>query len=256
MTLPKCLAQITIDSTNDVLGYGLGGAQTADIADGTYDSILEVLAELEDKLQAVDATFAVTVSANGFVVITCNTAFTASWAATDDALETLLGFAGTESVAGSGPYTLTATLRHRAAFYPPVGGNWPSDKRKKSVREQETDDGDMIQYASSSVHRYREILFSLLTYAQCENGGTDSDGAGGSISWTGVTLLDFWEYVAGKKFRFYEDRSNGTVASPGTEGTDYVTCRMLYREPWEPKQPDQCNFALFDVELEWKIVGS
>lgn len=258
MTLPKMLAPVVIDSSNQTFGFDLGGAQTVDITAGTYDSILEVCAELETQLQTVSATFAVLVSSAGIVTINCDAAWTESWGTTDDALEALLGYdSSADYVAGSTPYALEASDRHDAAFYPPHNASWPADRRKRYAREQDTDDGGMVQYVSSSEHRWRRLMFSLLTYAQIEAGGSDGDGAGGSVDWTDRTLYDFWTYCAdgGHMFRFYEDRADGTVAAPGTEGTDYVAMRFLFKRDWEPTQIDVGNFALFDIELETKIVS-
>jgi hypothetical protein len=260
MTLPKMLATVTIDSTNQTFGFDQGGAQTVDITAGEYDSILEVLAELETQLQTVDATFAVTVSSAGFVTITCQTAWTENWATTDDALETLLGLdSSSDGVADlNGIYMLAASLRHQAAFYPPVGAAWSCDRRRRQAREQDTADGGMIQYVSSSEHRWRQVSMDLMTYESVEAGGSAADGAGGTIDWTDITIYNFWTYCAdgGREFRFYPDRANGTVASPGTEGTEYDTCRFQYRRDWEPAQRDMANFALIDVVFDLKIVGS
>lgn len=260
MTLPKMLATVTIDSTNQTFGFDQGGAQTVDITVGEYDSILEVCAELETQLQTVDGSFGVTISSGGIVTIACTTAWTESWGTTDDALETLLGFdSSSDGVANfNGVYMLIGSLRHRAAYYSPVGAAWSCDRRRRQAREQDTADGGMVQYVSSSEHVWRQVSLELLTREQLESGGTDSDGAGGSVDWTDVTLLSFWRYCAdgARSFRFYPDRADGTVASPGTEGTEYDTCRFQFRRDWEPAQREMANFALLDTSFELRIVGS
>jgi hypothetical protein len=254
-TLPKLLASVTIDTSNQTFAFGLGGAQTVDITAATYDTILEVLANLEDALQAVDATFSVTCSSGGIVVISCDNSWTITWASTDDDLESLLGFEGTESVAGSGPYTLTASNRHLRGFYSPVGGQWPSDRRTIKSREQETDAGGLYQLASSTVHRYRDVTFALLSEKQLVTGGTDSDGAGGSVKWTSRTLYDFWTYTRDRPFRFYEDATDGTVASPGTEVNTYDTCRR-FNDDWAPDMPDPGDYSFFNVTMKLKVTGA
>lgn len=256
MTLPKLLPSLTVSTSNDTFAFTQGAAHTAVITSGEYGSILEVLADLEDKLEVTDADFSVSISADGFVTIShLDTVWSVTWALTDNALEKMLGFVGTESVTGAGPYVLTATRRPQYAWYSPTGGQWPADRRRIDAREQDTDAGDLCQYASSAEHVYRSVTFSLLSQAQMESGGSDSDGDSGTVNWTDSTLLDFWRYVKDQTFRFYEDRADGTVASPGTEGVEYVTCRRL-RDEWVPMQPDEGDYSFFNVTIAMKIVGS
>lgn len=256
MALPKLLAEITIDSTCDVFGYTLGGAQTAPMDADDYDTILEVGIELADKLTDDHADFSVAVSSNGIVTISnSSTAWTVNWGTTDAGLATLLGFGGTETVAGSGPYVLTATKRHRYGWYAPVGPRYGFDPRRIPRRAPELEDGDVDLYASDVTHRYRELSFSYLSEEQLTLGGTDSDGKGSSVNWDSVTFRDFWEYIRDRPFRFYDDCADGTVANVGVEGTDYVTLKRLDEE-LEARQNDRNSWAYWRVTMPTKVVGS
>lgn len=56
---------VTIDATNNKLDYDIAGAAVVTIDSGTYDHMGDVLANLETKLQAVDATFSVVIDSVG-----------------------------------------------------------------------------------------------------------------------------------------------------------------------------------------------
>lgn len=252
MANPKLLQEIVIDSTNDVFGFTLGGAQTATIAAGRYDTILEVLAELEDRLQDVDPTFTVAVSSLGIVSIACVNAWTVNWTTTDTALRLMLGYSATDAVTGSGPYTLTATNRHLYGWYAPVGVEYPGIRRRVARRYQETDDGSATAYASSATHRYVTLTFDALLEAHIEPevGGVADDGAGGTVDWTGRTLLDFWVDIASKTFRYYADAATGTVSNPGAYWELYRTDDEL-----EPEQLDPQSYTYFRVTLPCQIIS-
>ena len=258
MTLPKLLQQITIDANSTTFGfeYPISTSQTVDIDVGTYDTILEVLGNLEDKLQAVNANFSVEINllANIYGNITITRTggdWAEDWTSTDASLRVLLGFTGAETVSTS---YMTATRRHRSGFYSPCGVQWPADARDIRCREQETEGGGLAQLASTTVHRYRELTVGLLSEAQLELGGTDDDGIGGSVYWSDRTLYDFWEDTASKSFRFYPDAQDGTVASPGSENTDFVTCRR-FADRWQPQQRDPGDWSFFDVTMRLKVTG-
>lgn len=249
MPNPKLLQQIDV-SAAITFGFTQGGAQTADVAADTYDTILELLAELEDALQVVDATFTVTCSSLGVISIACTNAWVASWGTTDDDLEQMMGFAGSESVIGSGPYTLTAAKRHLFGWYSPVGCEWQGSKRTMSRRYQPTDDGDATVYGGTGVRREAELAFDTLLEAQIEpeQAGVADDGAGGSVDWTDRTFYDFWEDTNSKRFRFYHDCADGTVADPGADGDEYWLC-VRTDEDNEPSQTDPLGYTYFRVEL-------
>jgi hypothetical protein len=245
MATPKLLAQIVIPAGGYTFGYARSGAKTVVLAAGTYASILEVGAEFETKLQADSAGFSVACSSTGFISVTHSSAdWTWTAATTTDALETLVGLAGTESVTSR---VLTGTLQHRYGWYSPVGCDYPLDKYEIGVVETETDAGGLTQYASSTEHRYRELRFALVSPEAMAEGGTE-----GGKFWTNVTLLDLWKYVRDKPFRFYADCGDGTVASPGTEGTEYVTLRRMGRR-FEPEQVDPDDWAYWETTLECKV---
>ena len=256
-TLSKWLAQVTIQTGANGFGWKDASAvlTVTKITVGDYDTILEVCADLETQLQVTDANFSVAVSSEGIVSISNSAnAWTVSWGDTSTTVRDLLGFDGTEAVTGSGPYVLTATDRHLRGWYPPVGEQYPADEYRIEIRGQETEAGGYYQLASSAEHRSREVTFSLLSEAQMAVGGSDSDGAGGTVDWTDRTLLDFWRYMRDRPVRLYADRTDGTVAAPGTEGTEYVTARRK-PDPWRPEQVDPGDWSFFAVTIPLVITG-
>lgn len=252
MALPKLLPTITIPSRWTVAWERGAGTKTATLTAGTYDSILEVLAMLDTVMTAVDGAWTMAVSANGIVSITeAGGAWSFVWASMTDALEQLLGLAGTETHTAG---VITATYRHLYGWYAPVGWQGPEDVREIRAREQETDAGGMSQIASTVTHRYREATFGLLTRPQLSEGGSDSDGKGGTVTWTSRTLFYFWQYTRDRPFRWYDDCASGTVASPGSEGTEFVTCRRMGTR-FEPIQREAGDFSYFDFTLRMKVTG-
>jgi hypothetical protein len=266
MANPKLLQSITILTSNQDFAFTLAGAQAVEITLGQYDTIYEVASNFEGKLQAVNANFSVTVSALGIMVISNSpSSWGTNWAGTDDNLEDLFGYAGTESVAGAGPYTLTATKRHgqnsqAPPWYSPVGERYPSINRLKPRRVEPTDDGDASTHASGGQVKTIELSFIGVEEPALEpdKAAVSDDGSGGTIDWTGVTFGDWWLDTAEKKWRFYfrkDDQTvGGTVASPGTEGTDYYTCVHSNQELiFDPLDPD--GFTYFNVTIPVQITG-
>lgn len=254
MAAPKLLATITVPTGGWDFAGDDGAAFTATLPAGDYDSILELGDALETAINAaaVNETFTVAVSSGGIVTITATGAWTVTWASTDDDLSALLGYAESESVDGS--YILTATDRHLYAWYSPIGADYDLDDAWLPSREQETEAGGLIQYASSQEHTYRELRLALLGPECLSEGGTASDGHGASVDWTSRTLKDFWSYIATRPFRFYGDRADGTVASPGTEGTEYVTCRRM-GDRWKPSRVDPDDWAYWRITIPLKVTG-
>jgi len=114
----KFLAPITVPTGGWVFGFNEaapGGAATATVDAGTYATMLHLVFNLQTKLKVVNAAYAASVSSVGLVVVTLEAGATADWATTDDDLETVLGFDGSEAVSGS---TLTATNKHQYGWYP------------------------------------------------------------------------------------------------------------------------------------------
>lgn len=257
---PKLLSEVVIDSTNQTFAFALppGTPQTVDIDAGRYDTILEVLANLKTKLQVVEATFDVQIALSsnkvGHIVIsTSSVSWAADWANTDDALETLLGFGGTETVAS---YQLAAAKRHHHGWYSPVGVEYPSVRRRLMRAYQDTDDGDATAISSGSTHKYVDLLFDACLEGQLEpdEAGTMDNGYGHDDDWTDVTFIDFWVDVASKEFRYYPDAADGTVDVPGTRGTHYWKC-VRTDEEIELEQLDPDGYTWFAARLPVKRIG-
>lgn len=253
---PKFLQTIDIGANEDVFGYGLGGARTATLTHATYESILEVLIELQTKLRVVDATFVVAVSYLGIVSITCDNLWTSSWGTTDSNLKSLLGFAAETVQFTGGKYVLTAGKRHDYGFYSPVPVEYPARRYTKPRRVQRADNGDASIISSSTRQADVDLFFDLMLEGQIEprEATTLDDGYGGSIDWTDRTFLDWWDDVSAKKFRFYEHGNEGTVAAPGTEGAEYDTCVRL-DTTFQAEQVDSGGYTYFSVRLPLAITG-
>ncbi len=225
------------------------GTVTATLSAGRWDTIIELLVELNVECLALTGDTAIwTVNSNGFcdfevADIPCSP----NWGGCDSALLAILGFAGTETFSGD---NLTATKRHLYGWYSPVGVEYPGIRRRMTRRVQKNDAGGVFVWASSAVHKDLDLFFSPLLEAQIEPGSatTEADGKGGTVDWTDRTFYDFWEHIAGSKFRFYEDGELGTVATPGTEGTDYLVCVRTDDES-EPMQIDPDGYEWFSVDL-------
>jgi hypothetical protein len=263
MSWPKLLQSVEIGANNDRLGYTLGGAQTATMDQAAYDTIIEALINLKAKLVAVSATFNTDVDYRGIVTIANTVAWVINWATTDDGLEDLLGFSGAEAVVdvgggGAGPFVLTATSRHLYGWYSPVGVEYPGIRRRISRRVQETDAGGASIIASSTVHQYIDLLFDAcleghLDPIAAHAAGAIDDGYGGTIDWEDRDYTTWWEDVAAKEFRYYEDASMGTVAAPGTEGVAFLECVRLDQE-LVFDQVDASGYTYFSVRLPVKVV--
>jgi hypothetical protein len=162
-----------------------------------------------------------------------------------------MGFAESEAVVTS-TGVLTGTKQHKYGFYPDVGVRYPIDRRRKALRSQDTADGNVANYTDSTTHRYRRLDFSLLSLEETSEGGSD-----GSKTWTGVTLLDFWEHALDRPFRFYADRGVGTVGTPGNRGTDYDLLRFHEMDTFAPQNvADADSWAYWDISLPCKVVSS
>lgn len=259
---PKLLTQVIIDSDNQTFAFELPPStpQSVNIDTGTYDTLLEVLANLKTKLQVVEATFNVEVLLATNKVGTVNietdsVSWAADWSNTDAALKTLLGFVGTETVSS---YGLSGDKRHRSGWYSPVGVEYPAVRRRKYRAYQDLEDGDAAALSSAATHKFVDLLFDACLEGQLEpdEAGTLDNGYGYDQDWTDVTFADFWEDTADKKFRYYPDASDGIVGTPGTEGTDYWTCvRTDASEEFEPEQLDSDGYTWFAARLPIKRVG-
>lgn len=209
-TWGKFLAQIVVPAGGLDFGFTKGGAQTVTVPEGVYDSILELAANLEAELQAIDATFAVTVSSVGIVTISCGNAWAEDWATTDDALEATLGYDGTETVAA---LALVATSQHTHGWYPGVISRGQADGEGLASDTSWTPADEVgTTYAGSGAARRiapaRRAYRRTVRYG-CVRRTEAFDRARGPIC-----LADRW---ATCRLRWYPDRDLGTVAVPGTQ---------------------------------------
>jgi len=245
----KYLWSVTVDTSNNNFGFDPGGGDdTVNITMADYGTILEVCGELEDQLIAYNAEdWVVGVSSVGIVTITNNDSdWDSHWGSTDDGLEALLGFDGTEEVQTVGSsYVLTATNQHQHGYYPGClswgystsGGagntnprlwkpNWPMVRNVAGNNAQRT-----VGPATA-----RETM--MLSYGKIHNDEYDD---------TDIGLRGFWDACIASTFRFYPDREDGTVATPGTQNTDYYLCSFV-RDP-VTREASHPNYMTFQLEL-------
>lgn len=250
MTTPKLLAQITVGSGVQIVASDSGGLVTCAITATTHGSVLEVLDDVATQLTAgLSGTFTAACSAAGIVTLTSDAAWNIIWSTTTDSLSTMLGYAETESVSAQ---VLTATLQHRYGFYPHVGARYPIDPRSYALKSQDTAAGGVSNNKGTAQHRYRDIEFQLLSPESVSEGGVE-----GGTTWTNVTLRDFWEYALVLPWRFYADSSDGTVADPGAEGTEYDTLRFYKMPRFEARNDaDPDSWAYWTVTLTTKVCNS
>ena len=253
MSYPKLLQEI-VTAEDLFFAFNFSGPQNVTVPAGTYSSILELCACLEVQLQAVLDTFSVVVSTHGIVTISAKSDWTVTWAGTDDELSNLLGFRKIEIVADM---ALVGSRRHRYGWYAPGGVAYPGRQRRIARFYRPTDSGGASVFAGSGTQTTITFFFDALLEAQVEPvaAGVADDGYGSSVDWTGVTYFDWWIDTAGKKWRYYEDADDGTVAAPGTEGTEYHTCVRTDDEAM-PEQLDPDSYTYFRVSLPAQIVGS
>jgi hypothetical protein len=241
----KYLWPITIDTTNNDFGLNDGGGpDVVAITSGTYDTILEVCQDLEDELVDLNAEdWEVEVSALGIVTITNNTSdWDVDWANTDDALEAMLGFDGTETVTGAGPYVLTGSSQHLYGYYPGciswgytatggVGTVTPRIWRSiwPMVRNVAGNNAQRI-VGPANARETMNVGYGIIHRDEYEHA---------------LGLKAFGDAVIATSFRFYPDRADGTVAAKGTQNTEYwkVTLnRSLTIRPGS--HPDHMTFQL------------
>jgi hypothetical protein len=236
MTRPwgKFLPEITVPAGGYDLGFTYSGAKVATIPAGTYDSILTLGAALATALESAASALAWTVAVSelGIVTIDADGAWTVNFGTTDDALETLLGFAGSETVDGS--YTLTATSPHTHGWYPgsitysrrsdrgvgiSSGAMW-IPQGGAAVRTW-AGDGEQCTVCPPTLPVRRAIRFDIVDVSEAQ------DPVRGVMALAGAHLAS--------RFRWYMDRSVGQVGALGDAG-----------DPWTDTD-DDCDYWIVDL---------
>jgi hypothetical protein len=216
----KFLWPVTVSASGNTFGYNYPGALTASIDAATYGTILEVLANLDSKLHA---DFTVSLNEYGKVTISCSSVWTVNWTTTENPLETLLGFDGTEAVDAN--YVLTANNQHTNGYYPGCLSFGYTLYKGSGIS------GDTLW-----LPEWTMVRTISGTGAACIVGPTTSQYKctlnfnpilRTEVEDTSIGLYGFWNNCIASKFRFYLDRADGTVASPGTRGTEYESCTLL-----------------------------
>ena len=207
----KFLRPVTVPTGGWAFVYNDGGAQTATVAAGTYDTVLHLCSELHDKIEVESGpnTAVISVSQLAIVSITITSLASVTWGSCAADLLTVLGFAGSESVAAS---AVTATSQHTHGWYPGLislpGKGVGLEDDSDSIPE-----GDIARSTSGSGKRRsvgpaRRIYTRTLRFAAIKR--TEfRDKLRGPITMQdrGAHAVWYW----------YFDRTDGDVASYGTQ---------------------------------------
>jgi len=237
----KVLAPITVDATNDTfVGSDTGGAFTATITAGTYGTILELVDELATQMTAQgNGTYTGAVSSVGQVTISGDETWTWTEATTDNDLEAILGIINGDSVSSD---ILTPGNRHKYGWYPGVISYGTSSGTGVANDSRWTQDWSLAASVSGSGEPrivvpsrpgYRRTLdFDLIKQTELQDVNR------------GIHALMVNGF--GKVLRWYEDRDDGTVASPGTQA-DPHTAVWAATKYWE---------VMLAEPVKWQTAGS
>jgi hypothetical protein len=223
MSFSKFLADVTVPTGGwDFAWTDTGGAHVATVGAGSY-SFIGFMAMLDEKIEALaDDNLTLHLSSEGAVTLDDDSAWTVTWATTDDALSTLLGFDESESVDGS--HVLTASSDHRSGWYPGLvtygsgdGEGFLSDTRWQPVDmigRSLAGSGEQSSVKPGRIPYERTIVIDMI-------GTTEGDDP-----YRGPKA--FLDQYATKIWSWYEDRDTGTAAAEGTQGDPDVDTTADY----------------------------
>lgn len=224
------------------------GSYTATVPAATYASIFELCSALQTAINTVilGPDWVVEVSSAGIVRVTSDNGadWSLTYGSTDDALESILGLAGTETTTneGGGEYTIYATSTHLYGWYPGVisfgstagaahtdESDWvPSWPRAEGV----SGSGQMRRVLPSRPPWTRVVGWDLLLDDEI----LDPDRGIHAMATQAVQST----------VRFYPDRDVGTVATPGTQGDPHDDPRDSETDYW---------LCYLDADLDWQLHG-
>lgn len=247
MSYSKFLADVVVPTGGwDWVASDTGGAYTATIPAATY-SFVKLLEELENQINDNNNSGAATVRIiNGNTVVTDTEAWTITWASTDDALSTILGFAESESVASM---VLTSLSDHRSGWYPGLvtygagnGEGFMSDTRWQPVDmigRSLAGSGEQSSVKPGRIPYERTVIFDMIGVAE------------GDDPYRGPKA--FIDQYATKIWSWYEDRDDGYPGAVGTQGDpDVDTSADFWRVDVKSCkiEKSQKNFNYYTVTLE------
>jgi hypothetical protein len=214
----KFLLPITVPAAGWNFVYNDGGAQTATIAAGDYDTVLNLLEELHDKIEAESGggTTTIAVTEVGIVSITIQGFVSVTWGSVNDDLVTLLGADESETVSGT---TITMNGRHTHGWYPGVISFSTSNTDTSHGAGVVSDSGwevagDMIRtYAGTGAARLvspaRRLYTRLLRFGPIKREEV--------FETRNHMVADFDDQWDNLIVYWYPDRSDGQVETPGTQ---------------------------------------
>jgi len=235
----KFLPSIDIPTGGYTLAWTGSGATTEiTVPAGAYDTIIDLCEAIEDELQALGAGppshigDLCSVTSVGRVVLLIGGITAEDWSNTDDELEELLGFDGTEDVSGG---LLTGNEQHQHGWYPGVLGRGESDGEGLSsdtgwhVADKAgvilAGNGAAAIIAPTRRAYRRRIRFSSVKLDEV------FDRYKGPKAFE-----DLW---ATRVIAWYLDRDDGVVGTPGTQGDP--------GDPWYHSDSD-CDFYEVTVQ--------
>jgi hypothetical protein len=249
----KWFRRIVVPTGGYDFGFDRVGADTVTVPAGNYASYLDLMVELQERLQDDDdGDWYVTVSGTGITVVGHTTdAWTWTEATTDDDLEALMGLDGTEEVATR---ELTTTSAHTHGWYPGtitfgatagageiVGDDWIKDWPDVAAV---SGSGRMRRAAPARPVYRRKVGYDLLHKNESANHIRGVDGI--ERGWVHPVL-------------WYPDRDLGTVDDTGTQGDPHdspleSSCDywLVYfkRLPERQINSQKATYRRVDIELQ------
>jgi len=244
----KYLWQIVVPTGDWDFGFNYGGARVATIPAGTYDTILELCAELEDQLDALalGVDWEVVVSQYGRVVIGADDGWTWTTATTDDDLSLCLGLDEASDTVGSinaedlaiftaiGHPGITDTLRgssqHLHGYYPGTySWGWDANRGTGTINTRYWRPNWPMVRSVAGDHTTRTVGPATATQRMdLQYGLIKSTEAMENT----IGLRAFIDECVAIQFRLYPDRALGQVDAEGTQDSKTLATNQPEDDYW------------------------
>ena len=226
-----------------------GVARSVALTDTTHDTILELAAHLQARINTIDAAATVTISQVGIVAVTIPSIVALNWGGTSNSLSAILGYTEGEALVGT---AVTSTYQHLRGYYPgcmSYGWNAARGAGLTSPLCWEPDYHEVRAVAGNlrtlavGPATPRETVELACSPIKCDSrpGGTDewNDTSRGVRAWLNAVV------TSNPMFRLYPDRAQGIVGTPGTVGTDYYNVALASKLKRRSAQhPSFCSWSV------------
>lgn len=221
MKYPVLTLPITIDDDNDLFRVDLGAWNNVNITQGTYDSIVELVDEIEIQINAVDATLHAVLNSNGTITIG-GTNMQDMDAGGEDLLE-LLGYENLFTMINN-----TYTTQHPSyySFFP---------------SSSESDDSTIWNMQKWIHQAHNGVSYSI---TQHNNRTYTKDAILLAVSETEKDYyMQFFDRYAGG-MRYYAERADIET------DTYYEVLLNTYKEPQIKRQePNNANYFIITIDM-------